>query len=74
MFPGEGMQQMPQRSGELSTLRHDFVIAERVYHNDKIEIGVIIEPAMNERAASKKRVNSRVSLKFKLELLCKTSV
>jgi len=74
MFPGESMEQVTQCSGEHNTLSHDFVIIERVYHNDKIEIGVFIEPAMNKRAASEKGVNPRISLKFKLELLCKTSV
>ena len=56
------------------TLYHDFVIVKRVYDNDKIEIGVFIKPAMNNRAASEKGVNSRIRLKFKFELLCKTSV
>ncbi|ESN50456.1 hypothetical protein L362_02678 [Enterobacter sp. MGH 16] len=74
MFPGESMEQVTQCSGEHNTLSHDFVIVERVYHNDKIKIGVLIEPAMNKRAASEKGVNPRISLKFKLKLLCKTSV
>ena len=59
MFPGESMEQVTQCSGEHNTLSHDFVIVERVYHNDKIKIGVLIEPAMNKRAASEKGVNLR---------------
>ncbi len=74
MFPGESMEQVTQCSGEHNTLSHDFVIVERVYNNDKIQIGVFIKSAMDNRAASKKGMNSRIRLEFKLELLCKTSV
>ena len=59
MFPGERMQQVACCSGERHTLLHDFIVVERVYHNDKIKIGVLIEPAMNKRAASEKGVNLR---------------
>lgn len=59
MFPGESMEQVTQCSGEHNMLSQDFVIVERIYHNDKIKIGVLIEPAMNKRAASEKGVNLR---------------
>lgn len=48
MFVGEGMQQMFQCFGEFNMLCYDFVIVERVYYNDKIEIGVNIEFVMNK--------------------------
>lgn len=51
------------RSADYPTLHYDFVIEDSVYDNDKIQIGVFIKSAMNNRAISEKGVNLRIRLK-----------
>ena len=53
---------MAERSGERHTLSHDFVIIERVDHHHEIQIGVLIKPAMDKRAAGEKGVDPRIRL------------
>ncbi|STU64200.1 Uncharacterised protein [Klebsiella michiganensis] len=44
MFPGERMQQVACCSGERHTLLHDFIVVERVYHNDKSKSEYLSNP------------------------------
>jgi hypothetical protein len=66
---------MAERSGERHTLSHDFVIIERVDHHE-IQIGVLIKPAMDKRAASEKEwireSDCNLSFSCSAKLLCKS--